>query len=75
MSLLKRICILQNKLENIECITDHKDFDTLILNKNVLETAFIKHRCSKNNFKEFNMSSKYVQLNIWTLYFSSSLQI
>ena len=36
--------LLKNKLENIKCITTHQEFQTLCLNRIVLETAAIRHR-------------------------------
>ena len=41
--------LLDDKL-SAGCVTNHEAFDTLILNKSVLEVAFIKHRRCKNNF-------------------------
>ena len=41
--------LLQDKLSK-GCVTKHKDFDVLCLNKTVLETAYIKHRRYKKIF-------------------------
>jgi len=43
--------LLGDKLE-VGCITENTNFDTLCLNKIVLETAFIRHRRYKNNFTD-----------------------
>ena len=32
--------LLNDKLEEIKCITDNKDFEILCLNKTILDTAF-----------------------------------
>lgn len=57
-SFLESICckelpLLNDKLqESFSCITLHDDFDVLMLNKTVLETAFIRYRRFKNNFSQ-----------------------
>ena len=52
--------LLGDKLE-AGCITENTNFDTLCLNKIVLETAFIRHRHYKNNFTDVKeMTAKYV---------------
>ena len=43
--------LLDDKL-SARCVTNREAFDTLILNKSVLEVAFIKHRRYKGNFTE-----------------------
>ena len=43
--------LLDDKL-SAGCVTNHEAFDTVTLSKSVLEVAFIKHRCYKNNFTE-----------------------
>jgi len=51
--------LLNSKLKNIDCITQHEEFLTLCLNKTVLETAYILHRRRNRIFKEFDkMSNK-----------------
>ena len=44
--------LLNEKLNDIVCITEHPDFDILCLNKTVLETALIRHRRYNQNFRE-----------------------
>ncbi|XP_057290739.1 uncharacterized protein LOC130613407 [Hydractinia symbiolongicarpus] len=44
--------LLGEKLEENTCITLHKDFNILCLNRTVLETASIRHRRYQNNFKD-----------------------
>ena len=46
--------LLNDKLDNIQCITLHPDFEILCLNSTVLETAFIRHRRYHRNFKELS---------------------
>ena len=46
--------LLKNKLENLKCITCHPEFDILCLNKVVLETAAVRHRRYKSNFKDIS---------------------
>ena len=43
--------LLDDKL-SAGCVTNHEAFDTVTLSKSVLDVAFIKHRCYKNNFTE-----------------------
>lgn len=67
--------LLQEKLAN-GCVTKHKDFELLCLNKTVLETAFIKHRRYKKIFTDVKeMTLKYVNrfLNIFAQTFSKYL--
>lgn len=55
----KEFNILSEKLENLSCITTHKDFGTLILTPSVLEISFIRHRHYQGNFKDFkDMNNK-----------------
>ena len=49
--------LLKTKLENIKCITTHPEFHTLCLNRIVLETAAIRHRRYKSNFKDITTFS------------------
>jgi len=46
--------LLNDKLDNIQCITLHTDFEILCLNSTVLETAFIRHRRYHRNFKDLS---------------------
>lgn len=50
----KECGILTQKMEGINCITEHKDFNNLILNSSVLELGFISNRCYHNNFKDIS---------------------
>ena len=44
--------LLESKLNKVAaCITEHEEFETLCLNKIVLNTAFIQFRIYKKNFK------------------------
>jgi len=46
--------ILGEKLQDLKCITDHPDFENLMLNPSVLELSFIRHRRYQNCFQDFN---------------------
>ena len=48
--------LLNEKLNDIHCITLHPDFEILCLNRTVLETACVRHRRYHRKFKEL---SKY----------------
>ena len=50
----KECGILTQKMEGINCITEHKDFNNLILNSSVLELGFISNRRYHNNFKDIS---------------------
>ena len=51
--------LLSSKLQNIDCISQHEEFQTLCLNTSVLETAFVLHRRRNRIFKELDkMSNK-----------------
>ena len=43
--------LLESKLNEVDCITEHEEFETLCLNKIVLNTDFIRFRRYKKNFK------------------------
>lgn len=74
----KEFNILSEKLETLKCITDHPDFETLILSPAVLELSFIRHRRYQGNFqdiKEINPKqfrfTAYRQYTAWVHYFES----
>lgn len=52
--------VLGEKIQDIKCITTHGDFDTLILNKSVLELSFIRQRRYQNKYSVLKMNNKYV---------------
>ena len=43
--------LLEEKLDSINCISEHEEFVQLCLNKIVLNTAFIQYRRTKKNYK------------------------
>ncbi|XP_057310654.1 uncharacterized protein LOC130648616 [Hydractinia symbiolongicarpus] len=46
--------LLNDKLKDNECITMHKDFEMLCLNRTVLETASIRHRRYQKKYNELS---------------------
>ena len=65
LSLVESTCckesssLLGDKLDDINCITQNKDFKILCLNPNVLDTSFI-HRRYQKNFKQFkSMNNRF----------------
>ena len=38
------------KLQRLNCITEHEDFENLILNESVLELAYVSNRRYSNNY-------------------------
>ena len=43
--------LLNDKLANVKCITDHEDFQLLCLNQRVLENSAIRYRRSRRKIK------------------------
>ena len=43
--------LLEDKLDNVKCVCEHEELETLCLNKIVLNTAFIQYRRYKNKYK------------------------
>ena len=43
--------LLEDKLHSIKCITEHEEFETLCLNRIVLNIAFIQYRRFQKNYK------------------------
>ena len=55
--------LLEEKLDSINCISEHEEFVQLCSNKIVLNTTFIQHRRTKKNYKRVkSMTNKYVDL-------------
>lgn len=48
----KECNIITEKLIGLKCITEHEDFENLILNESVLELAYISNRRYNNNFAD-----------------------
>ena len=58
----------EDKLDHVKCVAEHEEFETLCLNKIVLNTAFIQYRRYKNNYNLVKqMNNKYVN-NISVIY-------
>ena len=43
--------LLEDKLNQVKCITQHEEFSILCLNPIVLNTAFVQYRRKKNNYR------------------------
>ena len=61
----------EQKLDGINCITEHEEFDILCLNKIVLNTAFIQFRRYKNKFKLVKRNEQQV-MNFYFFFFLQS---
>ena len=60
--------LIEDKLDHVKCVAEHEEFETLCLNKIVLNTAFIQYRRYKNNYNLVKqMNNKYVN-NISVIY-------
>ena len=46
----KECNIIMEKLQRLNCITEHEDFENLILNESVLELAYVSNRRYSNNY-------------------------
>ena len=56
--------LIEDKLDHVKCVAEHEEFETLCLNKIVLNTAFIQYRRYKNNYNLVKqMNNKYVNNN------------
>ena len=60
--------ILDEKLQDIKCITQHKDFENLMLNPSVLELSFIRHRRYQNIYKTVTKMSNRQVLSYFLLF-------
>ncbi|XP_057302765.1 P2X purinoceptor 7-like [Hydractinia symbiolongicarpus] len=68
--------LLNDKLNDNKCITMHKDFEILCLNRTVLETASIRHRRYQKKYNELSTYTNkemrytsYRQYTAWVHYY------
>ena len=66
----RECAILDEKLQDIKCITQHKDFENLMLNPSVLELSFIRHRRHQNIYKTVTEMSNRQVLGSFFLFYS-----